>query len=143
MTKRTRPIRRRALTRSDYNTLAQFRYVLRQFQTFSEIAARGIGLSPQQHQALLALRGFAMEEPLTMGELAVRLNLQQHSAVGLVNRLARRGLVCRRPDPKDARRVRVLVSARGEKLLARLSRVHREELRRLASLLKRLLASLE
>jgi DNA-binding MarR family transcriptional regulator len=130
------------LIHSDYNILAEFRYLLRQFARFSEIAAHDVGLTTQQHQALLAIQGFSAEQSLTIGELAERLNLRSHSVVGLVNRLVRRGLVRRRPDLQDARRVRVELSAQGGKLLARLSKVHREELQRLAPLLKRLIAQL-
>ena len=127
---------------SHYQILAQFRYLLRQFSNFSEAAARTAGITAQQHQALLAIRGFSIEEPLSIGGLAKRLSLQSHSTVGLVNRLARRGLVHRRPDPEDARRVQLELTAKGSKLLARLSKVHRRELRQLAPLLRHLLAQL-
>ena len=142
VTRRSRPAHRSALTHSDYATLAQFRYLLRQFARFSEIAAREVGLTTQQHQALLAIQGFSNQQSLTIGELAERLNLRSHSVVGLVNRLVRRGLVRRRTDVQDARRVRVELSTQGGKLLARLSKVHRGELKRLAPLLKRLIAQL-
>ncbi len=127
------------LTAADYRTLAELRYLLRRFATFSEAAARRAGLTSQQHQALLAVKGSPAGEPLAVGELAERLQLRHHSAVGLVDRLAARGLLVRRIDRGDRRRVLVELTARSQALLATLTRVHREELRRLAPLLRVLL----
>ncbi len=115
---------------ANYVALAAFRHALRHFLDFSAGAARAAGLTPQQHQALLAIKGFPGRDPATVGGLAERLCLRPHSAVGLVDRLARRGLLQRRPDRRDHRRVQVRLTARGEALLARLSAAHRDELRR-------------
>ncbi len=127
---------------TDYQLLAEFRYQLRCFLAFSERAAAEAGLTPQQHQALLAVRGFPGRERASVGELAERLQLRHHSAVGLVDRLERRGLLRRERSREDARRVQLAVTARGQRLLARLSAAHRDELRRLrphlAGLLERL-----
>ena len=130
------------LATDDYRTLAELRYLLRCFATFSAAAARAAGLTGQQHQALLAIKGFPGRERLTIGELAERLQLRHHSAVGLVDRLAARGLLVRRLDRRDRRRVMVQLTARAQGLLAALTRVHREELRRLAPLLRALLKRL-
>jgi DNA-binding MarR family transcriptional regulator len=130
------------LTTADYRTLAELRYLLRRFAAFSEAAARRAGLTSQQHQALLAIKGFPGRERLAVGELAERLQLRHHSAVGLVDRLAARGLLVRRLDRGDRRRVMVELTARSQALLATLTRVHREELRRLAPLLRALLRRL-
>lgn len=130
------------LKNSDYETLAQFRYLMRKFASFSEEAAREAGLTTQQHQSLLAIRGFPGRERITVGELAERLNVRHHSAVGLVDRLAGRSLVYRRRDPTDGRRVLLELGPKGRMLLAGLSQAHRDELRRLAPTLKRLLAQL-
>ena len=130
------------LQKSDYETLAQFRYLMRKFSSFSEEAARKASLTTQQHQALLAIRGFAGRERITVGELAERLNVRHHSAVGLIDRLAVRSLVYRRRDPADRRRVLIELGPKGRALLAGLSQTHRDELRRLAPTLKRLLAHL-
>lgn len=108
--------------------LAEFRYQLRRFLHFSEGAARAAGLEPQQHQLLLALRGLDASE-VTIGGLAERLVLRHNSTVELVNRMARRGLVHRIRDPKDHRQVLVRMTARGERVIARLSRHHLAELR--------------
>jgi DNA-binding MarR family transcriptional regulator len=130
------------LAKSDYETLAQFRYLLRQFAAFSEDAARRARLTVQQHQALLAVKGFPGREQVSIGELAERLNLRHHSAVGLADRLVARGLVRRVRDPGDRRRVLIELTARAQGLLARLSVAHRDELRRLAPLLTELLQRL-
>jgi DNA-binding MarR family transcriptional regulator len=122
----------------DFEALAAFRYALRQFLRFSEQAARGQGLTPQQHQALLAIRGFPGGR-ITIGELAERLQVRHHSAVGMVDRLTARGLASRAPDDDDRRKVHIVLSARGATSLAALAAVHRDELRRLGPQLKSLL----
>ena len=131
------------LTQSDYETLAQFRYLMRKFASFSDAAARKAGLTTQQHQALLAIRGFSGRERITVGELAERLNVRHHSVVGLVDRLASRDLVRRRRDAMDGRRVLLELGPKARILLAGLSQAHRIELRRLAPRLRQLLAHLE
>ena len=135
--------RRRSLTKRDYESLAEFRYLLRQFGAFSEAAARRGGLTAQQHQALLAVKGFPGREAVTVGELAERLNLKHHSVVGLVDRLSARGLIQRRHDEADRRRVMIVLTAQAETLLLDLSLAHRDELRRLAPLLRNLLQGVE
>lgn len=130
------------LAAPDYGTLAQFRYLLRQFAAFSERAAVAAGLTAQQHQALLAIKGFPGRDRVTMGDLAERLGVRHHSAVGLVDRLVARGLVRRQVDPADRRQVRIRLTRRAEAVLARLSLAHRDELRRLAPLLRTLLDQL-
>ena len=120
------------VSQTDYEALASFRHALAKFLAFSAAAARSLGLSPQQHQALLALKGSPGGKGLTLGELADRLQLKHHSTVGLVDRLETKQVVVRTPDPHDRRVARVVVTAKGEKLVSRLSAVHRAELRRLA-----------
>lgn len=132
----------RALTADDYAVLARFRFLLRGFVAFSEDAARAGGLTPQQHQALLAIKGMAPRGGFVIGDLAACLHIRHHSAVGLVDRLVAGGLLRRRPDPADRRRMHLLLTARAEQLLARLSAIHRDELRRLSKDLKPLLAAL-
>lgn len=132
----------RGLSAADYQTLSQFRYLLRRFAAFSEDAAGRAGLTAQQHQALLTIKGFPGRERVTVGELAERLNIRHHSAVGLVDRLTTRGLVRRRTDEADRRQVWLELAGRAETLLAKLSLAHRDELRRLAPLLRELLKQL-
>lgn len=131
-----------SLVKADYETLAQFRYLLRQFAAFSEAAASAAGLTAQHHQALLAIKGFPLRERITIGELAERLNVRHHSVVGLVDRLVARRLVRRLKDSLDQRRVLVELTPKAQTLLAGLTAAHREELRRLAPVLKALLGRL-
>lgn len=119
-----------SVTKEEYETLAAFRYRLRRFLRFSEEAARSAGLTAKQHQALLAVKGFPGREEITVGELAERLQIAHHSAVGLVDRLVSRKLLIRQSGTDDARQVYVSVSARGDRLLERLTSTHKEELRR-------------
>ncbi len=125
----------------EYQSLAAFRAALRRFQYFSEEEARAAGLTPQQHQAMLAVRG--APQALTVGALAEQLRVRHHSAVGLVDRLAAQGLVARLRGEDDRREVHLALTARGEEILASLAAIHRAELRRLGPQLAALLAGLE
>lgn len=130
------------LDKAEYEALAAFRYALRSFLHFSEEAANEVGLTPQQHQALLAIKGFPGRERITISELAERLRLRHHSAVGLINRLVVERLVVRMPSPDDGRKVLIALSKRGEKILEQLSATHRDQLKiigpELADLIRRL-----
>jgi DNA-binding MarR family transcriptional regulator len=137
----TRP-RPRAVSDREYEMLASFRHALRMFLSFSEEAARQVGLTPQQHQALLAVKGFRGQGHVTVGELAEALQIKHHSAVGLVDRLVEQGLATREPEAGDRRQVRVSLSARGLELLAELTSAHRRELRRVGPELRALLSRL-
>lgn len=119
------------LSKSQYEMLAAFRYALRQFHHFSEEAAHLAGITPQHHQALLAIKGFPGRESVTIGELAERLQLRHHSAVGLVDRLVAEQLVARTPSAQDRRQVFVQLTRRGENLLGKLSSAHAEQLKRM------------
>ncbi|HVO01547.1 MAG TPA: MarR family transcriptional regulator [Candidatus Cybelea sp.] len=114
----------------DYRALALFRYTLRKFLEFSAEAAREVGLTPQQHQALLSIKGYPERETVTVGELAERMLLKHHSTVELVDRLVELGLVKRATDPEDRRRVFLSLTPKSRKLLVSLSAAHLEELRR-------------
>lgn len=114
----------------DYELLATFRHALRVFMRFSEDAARAEGLTPNQHQLLLAIRGFSTRKAPTITDAAESLQLQHHSVVELVDRAEDSGLVTRRADPADRRRQRLALTSKGSRKLARLSAAHREELRR-------------
>jgi len=137
MTQRHAPV-----SAADYAALADFRQTLRQFLHFSAEAAREEGLSAEQHQALLAIKGFGVKSPLSVGELAMRLDRKPHTTVGLVDRLVKAGLIKRAPDPDDGRRVRLVLTKAGEQRLEKLSAAHRDELRRLRPVLAGLLARL-
>ncbi len=134
--------RRDELTEFDYQALAEFRFELRRFLAFSEEAARSAGLEPQQHMFLLMLKGLPDHLRPTIGELAGRMQIQPHSAVELVDRLERRGLVQRQRDRFDRRQVIVRLTAEGEELLRDLSLHHRDVLRTSGRALARVLNSI-
>jgi DNA-binding MarR family transcriptional regulator len=113
---------------SDYRALAEFRYLIRSFLSFSERAARSFGTEPQQHQLLLACKGLPLGKRPTIGTLAQRLCVEHHTAVALVDKLAAAGLVKRTPSPTDRREVLVEITESGETLLTTLSELHREQL---------------
>src|SRR3954469_12188814 len=119
------------LSKQDFEALARFRFGIRRYLRFSEETVRGHGVTPQQYQLLLALKGFPGRDWAVVRELADRLQLRHHSVVELVNRAQGQGLVERTADPDDARAVRVVLTDQGEQLLGRLSALHRDELRRM------------
>lgn len=123
------------LTKQDFEELARFRFGIRRYLRFSEETVRRHGLTPQHYQLMLALKGFPGREWATMRELAERLQLRHHSVVELVNRAQTQDLVERAPDPTDARAVRVQLTAGGQRALAQLSPLHRDELNRLGAAL--------
>ncbi|HTU58484.1 MAG TPA: MarR family transcriptional regulator [Polyangiales bacterium] len=112
----------------DYQALAELRYQLRVFVSFSEAAARERGIEPQQHQLLLAIKGLPTGMRPTVRVLAERLRLRHHSVVELIDRLERAGYAARTPSPTDGREILVRVTATGERLLRKLSVAHQAEL---------------
>lgn len=130
------------ITTSEYETLAGLRYALRRFLQFSEEAAHSAGITPQQHQALLAIKGYPGRSWVTIGELAERLGIRHHSAVGLADRLAAKGSIRRKPAATDRRQVDLTLTARGEAMLEKLSAVHKEQLRRIGPHIETLLQRL-
>jgi DNA-binding MarR family transcriptional regulator len=120
----------RPVTDDEYRALARFRRSLRSFLHFSEQAAKEAGLTPTQHQLLLAIKGSYSEEPPTIGDVADWLKLRHHSAVELIDRAETAGLVQRITDSEDHRRQRLTLTEFGSERLASLSSLHREELRR-------------
>jgi len=142
--KRARAPRKTTLTSAEYQELAAFRHALRRFLAFSEARAREVGLTPQQHQALLSIKGgYPGRDEISIGELARHLLIRNHSAVELVARLVKAGLVTRRPSPEDRRRIVVKVTAKGEELLSRISDANLDELAASAGLLGGFLARVE
>lgn len=116
------------MTARQYRLMADFRYELRKFLRYSEEIARRHGMTPLQYQMLLQVKGHPSREPVTIGELAERLQAQHHGVVALVTRSARNGLVVRRAKPSDRRAVCVDLTAKGERELERLAQLHRNEL---------------
>lgn len=122
------------LTKRDFEELAQFRFAIRRYLRFSEDAVRRVGLTPQHYQLLLALKGFPGREWATVLELADKLQLRHNSVVELINRAQKQELVRRAPDSTDRRVVRVLMTRRGQRVLAELGPVHHEEFRRIRAI---------
>ena len=119
----------RKLTYQEFESLAEFRRLIRRFLHFSEQAARNAGLEPKQHQLLLALKGLPGNVRPRVAEVAQRLHIQHHSAVELINRLEAAGFVRRQRAAEDRREVLLYLTPHGEKVLQQLSLDHREELR--------------
>jgi len=130
------------LSKAEYEALASIRYALRQFLRFSEDAATAAGLAPRQHQALLAIKGFPGRDRITIGELAERLQIHHHSAVGLADRLVLHRLAARERGAADRRQVYLALTPRGEAVLEKLSAAHKEQLRRIAPQMEKLLKRL-
>jgi DNA-binding MarR family transcriptional regulator len=122
-----------SMSKGDYAKLLGFRSDLRRFLHWSEEQARVEGLTPSQHQLLLAVKGHRGADGPTIGEIADYLALRHHSAVGLIDRAEKSGLVERNRDPDDHRIIRLQLTAAGDDLIRRLSKAHLEELRRLRS----------
>lgn len=120
---------------SDYRRLAAFRHALRRFLAFSEAAARDAGITPQQHQALLAIKGAAGPQAATVGYLAEQLLLQPHSAAELAERMVKSGLLERGSSAADRRRVVLALTPAAERVLRDLSADHIRELRQSAPVL--------
>jgi DNA-binding MarR family transcriptional regulator len=116
-----------------YAKLLALRTGLRRFERWSEQQARDAGLTPAQHQLLLAIRGHGDPAGPTIGEVAGHLLLKHHSAVGLIDRAEAAGLVVRTRTADDHRVVRLTLTSAGADRLEALSRLHVEELRRLAN----------
>jgi DNA-binding MarR family transcriptional regulator len=133
----------RAVTDREYEQLLEFRTGLRQFLRWSETQAEAAGVTPAQHQLLLAVRG--QPDPLgpTISDVADWLLLRHHSAVELIDRAEASGLVRRVPDPDDGRLVRVKLTARGGRVLERLAGATFEELRRLGPRMRGLYEGLD
>jgi DNA-binding MarR family transcriptional regulator len=119
--------------------LAEFRHALRSFLRFSEQAAQDRKLQPRQHQLLLQIAGISAGRQATIGFLAERLGLRQNSVVELADRSVAEGLVRRREDPADRRRVVLSLTRKGARVLDTLSASHARELDEFAPSLMRAL----
>jgi DNA-binding MarR family transcriptional regulator len=111
-----------------YQSLAEFRHLIRRYLRFSEAAVRNAGLEPRQYQLLLALKGLPQQVRPRIAELAERLQIQHHSAVELADRLEAGGLVRRERGREDRREVLLRLTSKGERVLRELVLYHRAEL---------------
>jgi DNA-binding MarR family transcriptional regulator len=137
-----KPLREVRINADDYRALAEFRYRVRVFLTYSERNARQAGIHPQQHRLMLAVKGMPANVAPSIRNIAQRLQIEHHSAVELIDRAAAKGLVVRRGDSGDRRVVHIEITPKGEKILALLSMRNKEELRQAAPALVRALRSL-
>ena len=117
-----------SLEKHDFEVLADFRYQIRKFERFSETVTRQHGVTPLQYLLLLHIKGFPGRDWATVGELAERLQTQQHGVVALISRCENLGFVERRRSDEDRRRIEVHLLKAGQKLLDKLARLHRTEL---------------
>ncbi len=127
---------------ADYRALAEFRYHVRRYLHISEQAARADGIEPQQHQLLLAIKGIPDGEEPRIAYLAERLQIQHHSAVELVDRMVKKGLIARTRAESDRREVHVQLTAQGDRVLTELTTHMRAELTLAAPSLVRALRNL-
>lgn len=133
----------RDLEDADYRRLLKFRTDLRRFLHWSEEQAEKAGLTAAQHQLLLAVRGHDGAQGPTIGDVAGYLMLRHHSAVGLVDRAVKAGMVERQEDAGDRRVVRLRLTPLGQRTLQQLSALHLEEIQRLAPRIQEISQGLE
>lgn len=128
------------LSQQQYTDLLEFRTALRTFERWSADQARRQGLTPAQHQLLLAVKGHPDRRGPTVSDVAGYLNVRHHSAVELIDRAVEAGLVQRRRDEQDGRVVRLQTTRAAEGRFAALAELHLEELLRLTPILEHLAA---
>jgi DNA-binding MarR family transcriptional regulator len=115
----------------DFETLAAFRYQMRKFLRFSKDLLSTENLTPDQYQALLAIRAASGTGRLTIRDLAEQLQVRHHSTVGIVDQLVSRAAVVREVAPDDRRKILLTLTDKGEEMVQRLAPPHRQELSRL------------
>ncbi len=115
----------------DFETLAAFRYQIRRFLRFSKDLLSSEDLTPDQYQALLAIRASTPKRKLSIRDLAEQLQVRHHSTVGIVDQLVSREAVVRQVAPEDRRKILLTLTPKGEELVQRLAPPHHEELSRL------------
>ena len=127
-----------APTKDDYIALAGFRRALRTYLRFVEHTARGAGVTPQQHQALLAIGGHPERDWASASEICDALQIGHNAVVSLIDRCQAAGLVAREPDETDRRVVRISLTEKGRKLLDEVTTANLAELRATDALTQRL-----
>jgi DNA-binding MarR family transcriptional regulator len=135
---------KKTLRAKDYTALGAFRYAMRQFLRFSKdlLAARA-NLTPEQYEALLAIKASSQAGGMTVGQISERLQVRHHTAVSLIDKLEARKLVLRKRTNTDRRTVNVHLTRAGSTLLARLALIHYQEIRRRAPKIIRTLQRLK
>jgi DNA-binding MarR family transcriptional regulator len=132
----------RPLSDADYQRLAELRYGLRRFFHWSADQAQQAGITPTQHQLLLAIRSSRDPRGPTVREVAEVLLVRHHSAVGLIDRARDAGLITRERDPDQHSRVHLRLTDHGAATLQSLSEVHLRELAQLAPTIRALFGEL-
>jgi DNA-binding MarR family transcriptional regulator len=123
-----------SITQQDYYSLASLRYLLRKFLRFSKnLASVRAKLTPEQYEALLALKAFSADDGLTVGQLSERIQVRHHTAVSLTDKLAARKLLTKRRGSPDRRYVYVKLTPAGIRLVGALAAAHRREIRKHAA----------
>jgi DNA-binding MarR family transcriptional regulator len=118
------------LSQEDYQALASFRYSMRKFLAYSRrVLAEEAQLTPEQYEALLALKAFAGRAGLTVGQLSERLQVKHHTAVSLVDKLEELKFIARAQGTADRRQVFVALTPAGASVLAKVAALHRQEMR--------------
>lgn len=116
------------LDKSDYEALLHLRSAMRRYIRFVDEGARAVGITPQQHQLLLAVKGQTRRDWATVSEIAEELQLKHNSTVGLANRCLTAGLIRKETSASDHRVVRIFLTPQGESLLEALSLRNVEQL---------------
>jgi len=119
------------LSKETFEQLAELRYQMRMFIHFSEEASRKMGITPQQHQLFLMIKGYPGRDYATPTELSERLQIKHHTCLGLLSRAEHLDLVYRTQNKQDHRSVWIHLTSKGEELLEQLSQIHLDELNRI------------
>ena len=133
---------KKTLNNSDYARLSDFRFALRKYLNFSQQAAEAAGLSPQQHQALLTIRG-SIDKKDTITYLSRRLCIRHNTAVELTLRLEAAKLINRQPSPEDGRAILLSLTSTGRRKILELTRTHRAELKQFRPEISAILENLD
>jgi len=122
---------KRSLQSKDYAALGAFRYAMRKFlRVMKDVVAARAQLTPEQYEALLAIKSSSGVDGMTVGEISERLQVKHHTAVSLLDRLEARKLATRKRAAADKRSVKVQLTKAGASLLARLAVIHHRELQK-------------
>src|SRR5581483_11396030 len=112
---------RRRIRDADYARLLSVRTALRNFEHWSAEQAAAHGVTANQHQLLLAVRGHREPNGPTISQVADYLLIRHHSAVELADRCERAGLIHRLRDSDDHRVVRLRLADEGSRILEALA----------------------
>jgi len=112
--------------------LAEFRFRLRKFLSFSEAVCERAGIQTQQYQLMQVIAAAGDKEQTSISYLADRMVLRHNSTVELVDRAEKANLVARHSDAKDLRRSIVRMTPHGEAIFHTLVQEHIAEVKRSA-----------